>query len=70
MESDEVVKDVKVQKKRCEGIVLTWMRGRKRMIRGWKRERKEIPEKEELLVLSSLKSDWRSAYLFISTSLL
>jgi hypothetical protein len=45
------------------------MTGRKGMMIGWKRDRKEIPEKEEEL-LSPIKSEGRNAFLIISTSLL
>jgi hypothetical protein len=46
-ESDENRKWVKVQKKRGEGGILTSVRGSKGMMIGWKRDRKQIPDKEE-----------------------
>jgi hypothetical protein len=61
-DSDECRKCVKVQKKRCEGGILTSVRERKGMMIGWKSDRKETPEKEEEL-LSPSKSDGRRAYL-------
>jgi imidazole glycerol phosphate synthase subunit HisF len=46
-ESDESRKWVKAQKKRGEGGILTTVRRRKGMMIGSKRDRKEMPDKEE-----------------------